>query len=42
MKFKARRESALHIDMINEMNEPIKSIIAVAKAEQTRKDKSEE
>ncbi len=38
MEFKARRGSNFHINMINEMNEPIKAITAVAKAEQTRKE----
>lgn len=42
MEFKARRGSAVHLDMINEMNEPIKAIIAAAKAEQTRKENESE
>lgn len=42
MEFKARRGSAVHIDAINEMNEPIKAIIAAAKAEETRKENSPE
>ncbi len=39
LKFKARRGSEMHITVINEMNEPIKAITAVAKAEETRKEK---
>lgn len=42
MKFKFRRESEKHISAINEMNETIKAISSVAKAEQTRKENDSE
>lgn len=42
MEFKERRGSSDHISAVAAMNEPIKAIVAAAKAEETRKEHSSE